>query len=82
MAESRETSTLKSYDKLPLTAKYFTGDSYLGSTLHSILYGLHTVLVKKKIFFLPRFRLIFEHKDQCLHGSWHTVPSTKYVFAE
>lgn len=29
--------------------------------------------------FLPIFRFYLKYKNQCFHGSWHTVPNTKYV---
>lgn len=65
---------------LPLTPKYFElsgpTSAALCTTLH---YGLHTVPLKN--IFCPYLDCNLEYKDQYLHGSWHTVPSTKHVFA-
>lgn len=54
--------------------------SYLSSTLYNTpLWTSHSTL---KNMFCPYLDCNLEYKDQYLHGSWHTVPNTKHVFAE
>lgn len=55
--------------------------SYLGSTWYNtVSWTLHNTI--KKMFSPDLDCNNPERKDQCLHASWHSVPSTKYVFAE
>lgn len=80
MGDSWEISILKSYDNSLSLLSTLRELSYLGSTLYNTL--MDFIQYQLKRMFCQDLDCNLEHKDQCLHGSWHTVPSTKYKFAE